>query len=170
MNYKNAYITLEDNSGYKYHHPANVTIGIDGRIIAESYRPLDIKYITDKHSYEDCPCIFALKSDIEKILNFISEAQDRGDINIEDNSKVDFAFLRLQDMLDGIIYPKFIETLRHNYPLYINDLNRKIKREDDEAVKLLGNTEFYMEYPNINKSDKSKDIQDIPEPEEDWDH
>lgn len=175
MDCKNAYIVLENESGYKYNYPANATIGIDGRIVAESYRPLMLEDMIDKHSYEDSPCIFALKDDIEAIINFISECQDRGDIDdINDDSDLGLAILRIQDMLDGVIYPKLIETLNHQYPIYIKELRENIRTQEDKAVKLMGDEKFYIEYPkaidnvaNIKPTHIPDPKIDVPDHEED---
>lgn len=138
MNYKNAYIVIE-NGNKKEEYPAYVTVGVDGRIIAETFNSLPIEALrSEEVSYLESPCIFALKTDVENLLNLISEAQDRGDLDsFNDSFSVGLSYLRLQDMLDGILYPILIDKLRHNYPIYIKELNKKIKDTENGIIDMI---------------------------------
>lgn len=138
MNYKNAYIVIE-NGDKKEEYPAYVTVGVDGRILAETFNSLPIEALRGEEvSYLESPCIFALKTDVENLLNLISEAQDRGDLDpLDDNSSVGLSYLRIQDMLEGVLYPILIDKLRHNYPLYIKELNKKIKDTEDGIIGMI---------------------------------
>lgn len=111
---------------------AHFFIGSDGRLIAETDTPLNnstlkIMNFGSHDAFINTSSIFALKDDIETVLDIIREYQESGDIDgFKDDSKEGLAINRLNDMLDGIIYPIFIEKLSHQYPILIKNFNEAI--------------------------------------------
>lgn len=111
---------------------AHFCIGSDGRLIAETDTPLSnstlkIMNFGSHDAFINTSFIFALKDDIEIVLDIIREYQESGDIDgFKDDSKEGLALNRLNDMLDGIIYPIFIDKLSHQYPALIKNFNEAI--------------------------------------------
>ena len=112
---------------------AHFFIGSDGRLIAETDTPLSnstlkIMNFGSHDAFIDTSCIFVLKADIETVLDIIREAQENGNIGeISDDSKEGLAINRLNDALDGIIYPIFIEKVSHQYPILIKNFNKAME-------------------------------------------
>lgn len=124
---------LTDNEKKKMDLDAHFFIGSDGRLIAETNAPLNISTLKTMNfgshdAFIDTSSIFALKDDIETVLDIIGKYQESGDIcEFNDDSKEGLAINRLNDMLDGIIYPIFIEKLSHQYPILIKNLNKAME-------------------------------------------
>lgn len=112
---------------------AHFCIGSDGHLIAETDAPISTSTLKTMNfgshdAFINTSSIFALKDDIETVLDIIREYQESGDIcEFNDDSKEGLAINRLNDMLDGIIYPIFIEKLSHQYPILIKNFNKAIE-------------------------------------------
>lgn len=131
------------DSGSKINLDGHLCIGSDARLIAETNCPITTPTLKNMNigshdAYNTTSCVFALKADIETVLDIIREAQENGNIDtISDDSKEGLAINRLNDMLDGIIYPIFIDKISHQYPKLIAEFNKINKNRDYKTLEKL---------------------------------
>jgi len=137
-------ITFEvTDSGSKMSLDGHLYVESDGRLIAETSHPITTPTLKNMNigshdAFKNSSSVYALKHDIEIVLDIIREAQENGSINeISDDSKEGLAINRLNDMLDGVIYPIFIDKISHQYPKLIAEFNKINKNRDYKALEKL---------------------------------
>lgn len=128
-------ITFEvTDSGSTMNLDGHLYIGSDGRLVAETNHPITAPTLKNMNigshdAFNNSASIFALKRDIEIVLDIIREAQENGNIDeISDDSNEGLAINRLNDMLDGVIYPIFIDKISHQYPKLITEFNKIVEK------------------------------------------